>query len=109
MSERIDHYSAAIEMLKDAQVAKDLAMVAVIADGAQVHATLALVEQQRIANLIALAKTAQEHYGGYAGEAGFVRTLFDNPNTELGNMRLKPNIAAALGLTAGQEGDNDEG
>lgn len=71
---------------------------------AQATATLALVEQQRIANLIALAKTAQEYYGPYAGEAGFAGTLFDNPKTELGNMRLKQNIAAALGLTAEQGG-----
>ena len=52
MSERIDHYAAAVGMLKDAQAAQDLSLIGIISQGAQVHATLALVEQQRIANLL---------------------------------------------------------
>lgn len=47
MSERIDHYAAAVEMLKDADQAQDLNLIGIIAQGAQVHATLALVEQQK--------------------------------------------------------------
>ena len=54
MTERIDHAAAAVWMLKDAQAAQDLSIIGIISQGAQVHATLALVEQQRIANLIAL-------------------------------------------------------
>lgn len=52
MSERIDHYAAAVSMLKDAEMAKGMDLIAVIVQGAQVHATLALVEQQRAANLL---------------------------------------------------------
>lgn len=57
MTERIDHYAAAVGMLKDAQAAQDLSMVGIIAQGAQVHATLALVEQQRITNLLRVHET----------------------------------------------------
>jgi len=56
MSERIDHAAAAVGMLKDAQAAQDLSLIGIIAQGAQVHATLALVEQQRIANLLTLSE-----------------------------------------------------
>lgn len=55
----------------------------------------ALVEQQRIGNLIAL--------GAIEGQAGFDPL---GPVNAIGG--LKPDIAAALGLTAGQEGDDDE-
>lgn len=95
MTERIDHYSAAVGMLKDAQVAKDLATVAIIADGAHVHATLALVEQQRIANLIALAGLEMN---------GPLRHLAIQPDGPY-SVDVKPDIAAALGLTAEQEGE----
>lgn len=55
MSERIDHAAKAEEWLADAKRAEvSLAEAVTFADIAQVHATLALVEQQRIANLIAL-------------------------------------------------------
>ena len=47
MTERIDHYAAAVGMLKDAQSAQDLSLIGIISQGAQVHATLALVEQQK--------------------------------------------------------------
>lgn len=109
MSERIDHAAEAVALRA---LTATLGVTVGQADGllqaAQMHATLAIVEQQRIANVINLAKAAQAQYGHYAGEAGFMGQLFDNPNTELGNMRLKPDIAAALGLTAGQEGENNE-
>lgn len=60
MIERIDHYAAAVSMLKDAEMTKGMDLIAAIVQGAQVHATLALVEQQRIANLIALAQMPGE-------------------------------------------------
>lgn len=47
MTERIDHYAAAVSMLKDAEAATDLGLIASIVQGAQVHSTLALVEQQK--------------------------------------------------------------
>lgn len=62
------------------------------------HATLALAEQQRIANLIALEnqrnkKTQQQsHYYG-------ADLLYDEPCTLYGNWELRPEIAAALGIT----------
>lgn len=52
MTARIDHAAAAVGMLKDAEQAQDLSLIGVICQGAQVHATLALVEQQRISNLL---------------------------------------------------------
>lgn len=66
---------------------------------AQVHATLALVEQQRIANLIALADHAHARWVNYAGEAGGMGTLFSYPEAENGNMRIRDDIREALGLS----------
>ena len=57
MSERIDHYAAAVWKLKDADQAQDLNLAGIIAQSAQVHATLALVEQQRITNLLRVHET----------------------------------------------------
>lgn len=65
---------------------------------AQVHATLALVEQQRIANLIAFSDHSFERWGNYAGEAGGMGVLFSNPESENGNMRVRDDIARALGI-----------
>lgn len=65
---------------------------------AQVHATLALVEQQRIANLIALAGQAHARFANYAGEAGGIGTLYSYGDTEEDNIRVLDNIAHALGI-----------
>lgn len=65
---------------------------------AQVHATLALVEQQRIANLIALAEHTQRRYGTVAGEAGGVGTLLSYGETPDSNMRVRNDVAYALGI-----------
>ena len=91
MSERIDHYAAAVGMLKDAQAAQDLSMVGIIAQGAQVHATLALVEQQRVANLIALA--GYEHANGSRSYQYAVA----RPVNEF-DLALNDEIKEALGL-----------
>ena len=78
----------------------------IMLDDARLEAQLALVEQQRIANLIALS-TPQELIGG--GEAS-VPSWSVEPKTGWKNIgqqeiKLRPEIAAALGLTAGQEGE----
>lgn len=73
MTERIDHASWAREYIRAAQnafdddvtiEARDEPTVAENIALAQVHATLALVEQQRIANLIALAHPIKLPSGG---------------------------------------------
>lgn len=66
------------------------------------HATLELAEQQRIANLVALAELGDRVLGGYAGDAGMFATIFDKPTTQHGNVSVKPEIAAALGITEGK-------
>ncbi len=50
MSGRIDHVAEAVDLLKNTP----------IPERAQVHATLALVEQQRIANLLALGQFSHQ-------------------------------------------------
>lgn len=57
MNERIDHAAEAIAMLEN--YAPDYTV-------AQVHATLALVEQQRVANLIAYDRS-RIHFPGFRG------------------------------------------
>ena len=65
-------------------------------DLARLHAQLALVEQQRIANLIALA-TGVDVIGG----AGIARQASDEAHRQLvsdPNGQLRPSIREALGL-----------
>lgn len=91
MTERIDHATEAKELLeagRDFDIRK-----------AQVHATLALAEQQRLANLIALASHSHARWGNYAGEAGGMGVLFSYGETELANMRIRDDIREALGLS----------
>lgn len=58
-----------------------------------------LVEQQRIANLLTVATMADERFGNYAGEASAIRTIFDFGETPESNMKLRDEIAGALGVT----------
>ena len=92
MSDRIDHAAEAVALLNLAAAAQHQGDPRHLIAAAQVHASLALVEQQRIANLIALAKetfAAQE-----ASEAlGTFATA--TPGERIG---LRPEIAAALGI-----------
>ena len=77
---------------------------------AQVHATLALVEQQRIANLAALAslagRDADVHAEVAAAAYGALNAMIryqDVPNGHSGPdevAALRPDIAAALGIKA---------
>lgn len=66
MTERIDHVNTAVGELTEAwESAEDLTgadFVNALIANAQAHATLALVEQQRIANLIAY-ETANHEFG----------------------------------------------
>lgn len=94
MTERIDHYAAAVGMLKDAQAAQDLSVVGIIAQGAQVHATLALVEQQRVGNMIALMASAAR---GVAEQTHSVQGYMEMFN------RINPQVIKALGLSEGSE------
>lgn len=64
---------------------------------ALVHATLALAEQQRIANLIALtALGVHQRAVGY-GHLEF-ELLYDHPE-DLGHGKVKAEVLAALGLS----------
>ena len=107
MPERIDHADEAIQgiMVASLRVSEDFCTQtgehkADILAEAQVHATLALVEQQRIANVIALANSANpilsEQVATDAATALAGRQYG-------GWFELKPDIAAALGIK--QEGE----
>lgn len=91
MSERIDHAAKARYWLPQNGDGITPNHVAV----AQVHATLALVEQQRIANLIALAEPQSGI--GTGGEVSLPSWI---PATDgkIAYMRLRPEIADALGM-----------
>lgn len=70
----------------------------IIATEAHVHATLYVAEQQRIANLIALADHSYTRWSNYAGEAGGMGTLFSNADTPDGNIKIRDDIRESLGL-----------
>ncbi len=88
MSERIDHAAEARELLDHSVESSDkdaaIAMLHTNAAAAQAHATLALAEQQRIANLIALGEVRVGKRAAWD---------FDSPEPE-----LRPEIREALGL-----------
>ncbi|MFT4281212.1 hypothetical protein [Microbacterium sp.] len=110
MSERIDHAAEARRLASmivegdDPTIVTMQAMVNTV--GAQVHATLALLEQQRIANLISLMQMqteCDENTEMLAAEAmhgliEYVRT----PATPLADpdevAKLRPDIREGLGL-----------
>lgn len=81
MSERIDHFAEARELLAANITADDwatgIAVMHMKVAAANVHATLALVEQQRIANLIALfQRDPEELTGGAASD--FASEVWDH-------------------------------
>ena len=90
MSERIDHVAEALRVARQANGKTTEQAVPLVAV-AQVHATLALVEQQRIANLIALGRTGRVAPGTIFNEQ-LSSFDFDSPQT------LRPEIREALGL-----------
>ena len=97
MTDRIDHAALAGQMAWDAlSTSRSGAqgIAGMLAATAQVHATLALVEQQRIANLVALTKNTFA-----AHEA--LEALSTLATAKLGEqIGLRPDIAAALGIEA---------
>lgn len=60
MSERIDHATEAVRTLAQIVGVDERTNQITLALDAQVHATLALVEQQRIANLLTIAQFSHE-------------------------------------------------
>lgn len=112
MTERIDHRSEAnrqIEMMQEgespfpfdwnsASKNERWAVMATLAE-AQVHATLALVEQRRIANRIALAREEWKIRGG--GTITWdIMTSGISEDGQIQMVRLDPDIEAALGPIA---------
>ena len=100
---RIDHAKEARRALRAA--AETPSDVEPVADpwilSAQVHATLALVEQQRIANLIALATTSEVILSEQpAQDARNALVAYrEHENSEQGGwFEFHPEIAAALGI-----------
>ena len=92
MSDRIDHAAEAVALLNLAAAAQHQGDPRHLIAAAQVHASLALVEQQRIANLIALAK---ETFAAHEASEALGTFATATPGERIG---LRPEIAAALGI-----------
>ena len=92
MSERVDHVARALRALQSSEGSREDAFAAV----AQAEATLALLEQVRIANLIALNGDSPDHRVGDAlHEFEGVR---DPGRSGIRYTSLRPEVAAALGI-----------
>ena len=96
MTERIDHVDEAIGYREAAGDVSESGAALLLAAG-QIHAVLALVEQTRIANIIAL----DESWRGETGDT-LMRLIRDETGRIIGN-EINPEIAEALGI------NNDEG
>lgn len=70
---------------------------------AQVHATLALVEQQRIANLIALANSSHWMLRGDTAQDAANTLVELHPHSDEDYFQPEPHIAQALGIKRGQQ------
>ena len=98
MSERIDHAARARierDALNDVLADEGITDASIVATAilVQVHATLALAEQQRIANLIALWSINDTSFSTAAFDA-----LGSVPTTWNGRAELHPHIKEALGI-----------
>lgn len=96
MSERIDHVFMADGYLDQAGESiglDEFAYADIQVKAAQVHATLALVEQQRIANLIALWSVNDTSFSAAAFDS-----LGSVPAEWGGRAELYPHIKEALGI-----------
>lgn len=106
MAERIDHAAEALDSLDDAFIeGTNTAVALVLVQAAQAHATLALVEQQRIANLIALATNTHTPLADQpATDAmGALVDYHPHENDEFGGwFEANPDVAAALGIHMGR-------
>lgn len=110
MSDRIDHAAEAAEWIADAPANADSdteGWQAAIVCGllAQAEATLALVEQQRLANLISLAALAgredvHEELAEAAHESLGQLIAYKPTGLDDEVLMLHPTIAAALGIEA---------
>lgn len=97
MSDRIDHAAEAVALLNLAVTAQHQGDPRHLIAAAQAYAALALVEQQRIANLIALASSTDS----IAARAQAEITLFERVTRgSYLALLLRPDIAAALGIKA---------
>lgn len=97
MTDRIDHAAEAVALLNLAVTAQHQGDPRHLIAAAQAYAALALVEQQRIANLIALASSADS----IAARAQAEITLFERVTRgSYLALLLRPDIAAALGIKA---------
>ena len=104
---RIDHAGKARQILAEIPDGATEAGTMAWCAEAQVHATLAIAEQARVANIISLSVKQGLSHDVKAWVSSWDEEL--NAEGELTKIELRPDIAAALGLTAGQEGKNDEG
>jgi len=101
MNERIDHAAEALDALIAVSNIEEPLTVANLLAEAQTHATLALVEQQRIANLIALATNIHTPLADQpATDAmGALVDYHPHENDEFGGwFEANPDVAAALGI-----------
>lgn len=94
MNDRIDHAAEAVALLNLAVTAQHQGDPRHLIAAAHVHATLALIEQQRIANLVALAK---ETFAAHEASEALGTFATAKPGERIG---LRPDIAAALGIKA---------
>lgn len=87
MSDRIDHAAEAVALLNLAAATQHQGDPRHLIAASQVHATLALVEQHRVANQIALSSLTYE---------------IEDAHDAIGQRALRglPDIAAALGIEA---------
>lgn len=105
MSDRIDHAAEALLTLGQIQGVDEQTNQITLALDAQVRATLALVEQQRIANRIALASAVAEASraaGMHGSVIGLVVKnvgLFHDPISPDGVPPLYDDIREGLGLS----------
>lgn len=105
-NERIDHAAEALELVQIAYSQQDLSdldgepyTIAEATALAQAHAILALVEQQRIANLIALSESGRTTVNG--ARTALVGLYDGSAKDGSAYMALRPDIAAALGVDRG--------
>ena len=99
MTEHIDHAAEAVRLIELSSVNPSADESRTVSAEAQVHATLALVEQQRIANLHAIACGTSEGEMSHVARDFAYMTLIENGQDGM----LRPDIAAALGIK--QEGE----
>lgn len=99
MADRVDHAAKAVEfgnLATDAWNTNKREYASALLASAQAHATLALVEQQRIANLIALSESDRATVNGARSALGAL--YFAGAEGGSASMTILPNIAAALGI-----------